>query len=96
MEERKLQDGMYACVILHNMIIEYKWKLICAYKEYETFPETQPIEINGDEHMDRRVEICNTKTPHNYHIDLVEHIQRIQNINLDPIEIKQEKENKRQ
>ncbi|XP_023731100.2 uncharacterized protein LOC111878845 [Lactuca sativa] len=41
--EEKLQEIMYTCLILHNMIIEDEGRTICAFDDEETIPETQPI-----------------------------------------------------
>ncbi|KAL7599961.1 hypothetical protein Lser_V15G22780 [Lactuca serriola] len=81
--EEKLQEIMYTCIILHNMIIEDEGRAICAFDEEEIIPETQPIEIGGEEYINRRAEICCTETFHNLHNDLVEHIYGVQNINLN-------------
>ncbi|XP_052619882.1 uncharacterized protein LOC111903558 [Lactuca sativa] len=81
--EEKLQEIMYTCIILHNMTIEDERRTICAFDEEETIPETQPIEIGGEEYMNRRVEIRCTETFHKLRNDLVEHIYGVQNINLN-------------
>ncbi|CAH1413619.1 unnamed protein product [Lactuca virosa] len=56
------------------MIIEDEGRAICAFDEEETIPETQPIEIGGEEYINRRAEIRCTETFHNLRNDLVEHI----------------------
>ncbi|XP_052622473.1 uncharacterized protein LOC111893182 [Lactuca sativa] len=79
----KLQEIMYTCIILHNMIIEDEGRAICAFDEEEIIPETQPIELGGEEYINRREEIHCTETFHNLRNDLVEHIYGVQNINLN-------------
>ncbi|XP_023736868.2 protein ALP1-like [Lactuca sativa] len=81
--EEKLQEIMYTCIILHNMIIEDEGRAICAFDEEEIIPETQPIEIGGEEYINRRAEIRCNETFHNLRNDLVEHIYGVQNINLN-------------
>nr|KAJ0227409.1 hypothetical protein LSAT_V11C100019350 [Lactuca sativa] len=81
--EEKLPEIMYTCLILHNMIIEDEGRTICEFDEEETIPETQPIEIGGEEYMNRRAEIRCTEPFHNLRNDLVEHIYGVQNINLN-------------
>lgn len=81
--EEKLQEIMYTCIILHNMIIEDEGRAICAFDEEEIIPETQPIEIGGEKYINRRAEIRCTETFHNLRNDLVEHIYGVQNINLN-------------
>ncbi|XP_023758280.1 uncharacterized protein LOC111906742 [Lactuca sativa] len=81
--EEKLRKIMYICLILHNMIIEDEGRAICAFDEEETIPETQSIEICGEEYMNMRTEIRCTETFYNLRNDLVEHIYGIQNINLN-------------
>ncbi|KAL7588837.1 hypothetical protein Lser_V15G38445 [Lactuca serriola] len=84
--KEKLQEIMYTCLILHNMIIEDEGRAICAFDEEETIPETQPIKIGGEEYMNMRAEIRCTETFHNLRNDLMKHIYGVQNINhnLDP------------
>ncbi|XP_052623592.1 uncharacterized protein LOC128128870 [Lactuca sativa] len=81
--EKKLQEIMYTCIILDNMIIEDEGRTICAFDEEEIIPETQPIEIGGEEYINRRAEIRCTETFHNLRNDLVEYIYGVQNINLN-------------
>ena len=81
--KEKVQEIMYPCLILHNMIIEDEGRAICAFNEEETIRETQPIEIGGEKYINRRVEIRCTETFHNIRNDLVEHIYGVQNINLN-------------
>ncbi|KAL7607680.1 hypothetical protein Lser_V15G13332 [Lactuca serriola] len=81
--EEKLQEIMYTCIILHNMIIEDEGRAICVFDEEEIIPETQPIKIGGEEYINRRAEIRCNETFHNLRNDLVEHIYGVQNINLN-------------
>ncbi|XP_052623594.1 uncharacterized protein LOC111886905 [Lactuca sativa] len=81
--EEKLQEIMYTCLILHNMIIEDEGRAICVFDEEETIPKTQPIKIGGEEYINRRAEIRCTETFHNFCNYLVEHNYGVQNINLN-------------
>ncbi|XP_023765309.1 uncharacterized protein LOC111913827 [Lactuca sativa] len=81
--EEKLQEIMYTYLILHNMIIEDEGRAICVFDEEETIPEIQPIEIGGEEYMNRRAEIHYTETFQILRNDLVKHIYGVQNINLN-------------
>ncbi|KAL7582995.1 uncharacterized protein LOC111903065 [Lactuca sativa] len=56
---------------------------ICAFDEEETIPETQPIEIGGEEYINRRTKIRCTETFHNLRNNLVEYTYGVQNINLN-------------
>ncbi|XP_023732694.1 protein ALP1-like [Lactuca sativa] len=84
--EEKMHEVMYACVILYNMIIENEGRAICEYDEEKTIPATQGIEIRGDEYIEKRAEVRCNETFHNLRMNLVEHIYRMQHIdlNLDP------------
>ncbi|XP_023741515.1 uncharacterized protein LOC111889602 [Lactuca sativa] len=79
---QKMHEVMYACIILHNMIIENEGRGICEYDEEETIPATQAIEIRGDEYIEKRAEIRCNETYHNLRMDLVEQIYEFQHINL--------------
>lgn len=79
----KLQDVTYACLILHNMIIEDVGRMICAYDEYEIIPETWPVMIGVDKYIDQRADIRSTETHRNFRMSLMEHIYEAQNIDLN-------------
>ena len=45
MEEKKMNEVMYTCIILHNMVLEDKGNAICEYDENEVVPPTQVFEV---------------------------------------------------
>ncbi|KAI3509156.1 hypothetical protein L1887_24191 [Cichorium endivia] len=79
----KLSRIMYACIILHNMIIEDQGKAICQYVENEEVPSIPPIEPGSPPYVARRREIRNNQKHHELRADLAEHIYRLQNLDLN-------------
>ncbi|KAJ0566518.1 putative harbinger transposase-derived protein [Helianthus annuus] len=43
-EQKKLRYIMYACLILHNLIIEYDGKTICEYDPNDIHGNVEPVE----------------------------------------------------
>lgn len=82
--EGKLKKIIYSYIILHNIIwlLKMKKEQDVRMTSMKSSPR-QPIEIGGDEYMDRWAEIRSTKTFHNICIDLVEHILRDSTYNLN-------------
>ena len=48
-----MQEVMYTCMILHNMILEDECNAICQYDADEVIPETQPIPYDSPEYEER-------------------------------------------
>ena len=61
---------MYACIILHNMIIEDKGQVICQYYE----DDNQQAMVGPEERNAYRRAMESRETFHNLRADLVEHI----------------------
>ncbi|XP_023738285.1 uncharacterized protein LOC111886281 [Lactuca sativa] len=64
MEEKKMSDVMYTCIILHNMILEDEGNAVCEYNENETVPSTQVFEVGSAEYMSRRALVNDVETHH--------------------------------
>ncbi|XP_052625753.1 uncharacterized protein LOC128132813 [Lactuca sativa] len=50
-EVKRLQHVMYACVILHNMILEDEGRAICRYNENEVLPNVEGVAVDEDSDM---------------------------------------------
>ncbi|CAI9260394.1 unnamed protein product [Lactuca saligna] len=73
-EVKMLQHVMYACIILHNMILEDEGRAICQYNENEVLPNVERVVIGTQEYRVNRREVHNHDIHHALHADLVEHI----------------------
>ena len=63
---------MYACIILHNMIIEDEGRAICDYDENASTGNSVPV---SEEQQDLNAfALRNEYTHHNLQADLVEYI----------------------
>ncbi|XP_023733983.1 uncharacterized protein LOC111881825 [Lactuca sativa] len=49
LEEKKMSEATYTCIILHNMIFEDKGNVIYEYNANEIIPLTQTFEVGGEE-----------------------------------------------
>ncbi|KAJ0896922.1 putative harbinger transposase-derived protein [Helianthus annuus] len=69
---RRLRHIMYACIILHNMIIEDEGRAICDYDENASTGNSVPV---SEEQQDLNAfALRNEYTHHNLQADLVEYI----------------------
>ncbi|KAL7590059.1 hypothetical protein Lser_V15G39712 [Lactuca serriola] len=50
-EVKRLQHVMYACIILHNMILEDEGRAICRYNENEVLPNVEGVVVDEDSDM---------------------------------------------
>ncbi|KAL7600055.1 hypothetical protein Lser_V15G26946 [Lactuca serriola] len=75
-EMKRLQHVMYACIILHNMIIEDERRAICRYNENEVLPNVEGVVIGTQEYGVNRREVHNRDIHHALRAVLVEHIYR--------------------
>ncbi|KAJ9539238.1 hypothetical protein OSB04_031971 [Centaurea solstitialis] len=71
-EIARLRTIMYACIILHNMIIENKSKVICVVSDY--IPDAPHPQLTEVERFVNVLEVRDKETHHNLRSDLVEHI----------------------
>ncbi|XP_021980806.1 uncharacterized protein LOC110876957 [Helianthus annuus] len=69
---KRLRLCMYACLLLHNMIIEDKGRTICEYDENASYGNTVPVEPTQQD-LNSFV-LTNDYTHANLQQDLVEHI----------------------
>ncbi|XP_022019364.1 uncharacterized protein LOC110919401 [Helianthus annuus] len=72
MEKISIRNVMYACVILHNMILEDDGRAICEY--YEETSQPSIVELSDEEKEANLNEIKHDTTHHNLRANLVEHI----------------------
>src|ERR1044071_1504861 len=70
-----VRNVMYACLILHNMILEDEGRAICEYFGDET--QQSQEDITDEERNANNFEIKNSQTHHNLRADLVDHIWSI-------------------
>ena len=75
-EVKRLQHVMYACIILHNMILEDERRTICRYNENEVLPNVEGVAVGTQEYKANRKEVHNHNIHHTPRVDLVEHIYR--------------------
>ncbi|KAD5803655.1 hypothetical protein E3N88_15015 [Mikania micrantha] len=75
----KIRDAMYACIILHNMILEDKGKAICQNYE-EVDPPVQ--EVTPEERVEIRAKIRSKEIHNMLKGDLVEHVWKNRGENL--------------
>ena len=74
LEEKKMSEVMYTCIILHNMIIEDEGNVICEYNKNEIVQPTQAVEVGSAEYMSRRALVNDVEKHHVLRRDLTEHI----------------------
>ncbi|KAJ9535503.1 hypothetical protein OSB04_un001365 [Centaurea solstitialis] len=72
MEIRTMSNIMYACIILHNMIIENKNKAICIVPH--DLPDPPNPQLTEEQRMANLFQVRNSTIQHNLWADLVEHI----------------------
>ncbi|KAI3512770.1 hypothetical protein L1887_20089 [Cichorium endivia] len=75
-DPRRIRDLMYACIILHNMILEDEGKAICTYDPDEVLPTYEPLPIGSAAYLENRNEVQSKEIHNNLRADLVEHIYR--------------------
>ncbi|KAL7583582.1 uncharacterized protein LOC111921334 [Lactuca sativa] len=51
LEEKKMSEVMYTCIVLHNMILEDNGNAICESNENEIIPPTQAFEVGSTEYL---------------------------------------------
>ena len=74
---------MYACIILHNMILEDENHVICSVDENDFVVDDIKTQITEEQHVTNVREVKNRGTHNNLRSDLVEHISRIRLPNND-------------
>ena len=80
----KIRKVMYACIILHNMILEDEGHVICPFDEnVNQANEEEDVEISEQQYNANIREVRNTETHHNLRSDLIEHINRLPRHNAD-------------
>ncbi|KAD4179481.1 hypothetical protein E3N88_28072 [Mikania micrantha] len=67
-------NALYACVILHNMIIEDNGRAICEFYEEVDPNLLEHVEINEEEKQANRRMLRNKDTHANLKADLIEHL----------------------
>lgn len=82
-EESKMNEVMYTCITLHNMILEDEWNAICKYSENEIVPPTQTFKVGSEEYLTRRWVIHDVEIHHDLCIDLKEYIWTVDHIDLN-------------
>ena len=73
-EVKRLRHVMYACIILHNMILEDEGRAICRYNENEDLPNVEGVAVGTQKYRMNRREVHNRDIHHALRADLVEHI----------------------
>ncbi|KAJ9564255.1 hypothetical protein OSB04_000221 [Centaurea solstitialis] len=72
MEIPTMRKVMYACIILHNMILENKNKVICVVPN--DIPDPPNPQLTEEQRMVNIFQVRNSTIHHNLRADLVEHI----------------------
>ncbi|KAD2804994.1 hypothetical protein E3N88_38371 [Mikania micrantha] len=70
----RIRNALYACVILHNMIIEDNGRAICEFYEEDDPNLLEHVEINDEEKQANRRLLRNEDTHANLKADLIEHL----------------------
>ena len=74
--QKKIRSVMYACIILHNMILEFDGRLISPFVPDED-PSPAPLGID-DPQREQKIRALRNKSIHEaLKADLVEHIERV-------------------
>lgn len=73
-EVKRLQHVMYACIILHNMILEDEGRAICRYNENEGLPNVEGVAVGTQEYRMNRREVHNRDIHQTLRAYLVDHI----------------------
>ena len=73
-KDDSMQTIMYACIILHNMMVEFKGRAICKYDENEVVDQGQYFIRGTIEFLTRIAEIENAETCRYLREDLAEHV----------------------
>ncbi|XP_023737454.1 uncharacterized protein LOC111885431 [Lactuca sativa] len=53
-DEEKMDEVMYICIILRNMILKDEGSAICEFNENEIVPPTQTFAVGSDKYLMRR------------------------------------------
>ena len=69
---KRLRHIMYACILLHNMVIEDEGRAICEYDENASNGNTVPVSLEQQDLNE--FSLRNEYTHHNLQADLVEYI----------------------
>ncbi|KAD4585728.1 hypothetical protein E3N88_23329 [Mikania micrantha] len=78
----RIRNALYACVILHNMIIEDNGRAICEFYEEDDPNLLEHVEISDEEKQANRRMIRNEDTHANLKADLIEHLRKNHEFNL--------------
>ena len=73
-DDQRITSIMYACIIMHNMMVEAKGRAICTYDETETEKNEQLYIPGSTEFLARVVAIQNANTCHNLREDLATYV----------------------
>ncbi|KAL4564246.1 hypothetical protein LXL04_028303 [Taraxacum kok-saghyz] len=73
-KEDSMQTIIYACIILHNMMVEFKGRAICKYDENEAVDHGPNFIPGTIEFLTRVAEIENAETCQYLREDLAEHV----------------------
>ena len=77
---------MYTCIILCNMILEDKGKVICTYVEGENVnPILPPIQLGSPQALAILATLRNRKIHHNLRSDLAEYLCQVNHIDFNTI-----------
>ncbi|CAH1435038.1 unnamed protein product [Lactuca virosa] len=79
----KLACIMYACIILHNMILKDEHKIICQFQPKDGASSSTLIPPGSILWRARRRPICDNQKHHELRNDLTEHIYRVNEIDLN-------------
>ncbi|XP_023769787.2 uncharacterized protein LOC111918343 [Lactuca sativa] len=75
-EVKRLQHVMYACIILHNKILEDEGRAICRYNENEVLPNVEGVAVGTQEYRVNRREVHNCDIHQALRVAFVDHIYR--------------------
>ena len=82
-DDQRITSIMYACIIMHNMMVEAKGRAICTYDETESVESIEPEQqyVPGStEFLARVIAIQNANTCHNLREDLATHVYERNNV----------------
>ena len=81
---KNIHTAMYACIILHNMIIEDTGRNICEYVEDEDPDHVENVEITNEQRLENRQIVRSGDIHLNLKMDLIQHMWK--NRRLDPLD----------
>ncbi|KAI3503237.1 hypothetical protein L1887_31676 [Cichorium endivia] len=70
----RMKTIMYACIVMHNMIVEYKGRAICTYDEADAVHTEMQFIPGTPEYLQQVLDVQNSETCQYLREDLAEHV----------------------